>query len=230
MVPKNRVGRQRNKPKKRRDPRPQCMTASLSEARRRGRIAIGSSSSSSSQYESAPCQSHRPNLGTALQQKAVHHHEYAQAELRVVTKERQAMQLQVEKLQADMERNEKIVSEAPLRHAEEAASAVLRDLETHTSATEPIERLIHHHQNNVGEESSESRSCVAAARSTLKQWREAVRVAVLAQKEREEQEPETHHLERDAELSLRVANGEARISALEQEERTGVGPGGCGNC
>ena len=33
----------------------------------------------------------------------------------------------------------------------------------------------------------------------------------------------------DAESSLRVANAEARISALEQKERTGVDPGGCGS-
>ena len=46
-------------------------------------------------------------LESLLQQKAIHHHEYGQAELKVVTEERQSMQLQ-----ADMERNEKIMSEA----------------------------------------------------------------------------------------------------------------------
>jgi hypothetical protein len=83
----------------------------------------------------------RLRQATALQQKAIHHHECAQAELKVVTEERQSMQLQVEKLQAHMEKNEKIVSEAqdalkaaeaqqeseaPHRHVEEAASAVLK--------------------------------------------------------------------------------------------------------
>ena len=51
----------------------QC-NGSLSKARRQGLIAIGSRSSSN-QYELAPSQTHRPNLGTALQQKVIHHHE-----------------------------------------------------------------------------------------------------------------------------------------------------------
>ena len=59
------------------------------------------------------------------------------------------------------------------------------------------------HQN--GEESSEVRSSVAAARFTLDQRREAVRVAVQTQKV-------------DAEVSLCAANDtEARISAVEQK-------------
>ena len=56
---------------------------------------------------------------------------------------------------------------------------------------------------------------MAVARSILEQRPPAVRVAVRAQKEEEEQEPETQHLETDAELSLRVTNAEAHISALE---------------
>ena len=59
------------------------------------------------------------------------------------------------------------------------------------------------HQND-GEESSEVRSSVAAARFTLEQRREAVRVAEQTQRA-------------DAELSLRVAIGEVRISALERK-------------
>ena len=96
-------------------------------------------------------------------------------------------------------------SEAPHRHVEEAVSAALKsqnDSETH-QCTEPIESLSVNHQND-GEESSEVRSSVAAARFTLEQRREAVRVAVQTQKA-------------DAELSLRVANAEARTSAWEQK-------------
>ena len=59
------------------------------------------------------------------------------------------------------------------------------------------------HQDD-GEELSGGRSSVAAARSTLEGRTEAVRVAVQTQKA-------------DGELSLRVANAEARISALEQK-------------
>ena len=117
------------------------------------RIANGSRSSSS-QYELSSSQTHRPNLETALHQKVLHHHECAQAEIKVVTDDRQSTRLQAEKLQADMERNEKFVSEtwealraaeeqlhseAPHRHAEEAASAALKstnDSETHT----PVQR------------------------------------------------------------------------------------------
>ena len=131
--------------------------------------------------------------------------------------------LQAEKLQADTEENEKFVfeawealggaeeqphSEAPHRRAEEAESAVLKsqnDSETHTNATEPIESLSVNHQDD-GEESSEGRSSVAGARSTLEGRPEAVRVAVQA-------------LKTDAELSLRVSNAEARISALEHLEQ-----------
>ena len=123
------------------------MQDSLSQARHRG--------SSSSQYELAPSQKHRSNLGTALRQKVMHHHECAQAEIKAVTEERQSTQLQVEKLQAGMERNEKFVSEAweplraaeeqrhseaPHRHVEEAVSAVLKsqsDSKTHSSARNP---------------------------------------------------------------------------------------------
>ena len=48
---------------------------SLSKARRRGRIAIGSRSSSS-QHELASSQTHHSNFGTALhQKKVIHHHE-----------------------------------------------------------------------------------------------------------------------------------------------------------
>ena len=100
----------------------------------------------------------------------------------MVTEDRQSMQLQVEKLQADMERNEKFVSKAweavraaeEQRHSEGAAptrSAVLKsqnDSETYTSATESIESMSVDHQND-GEESSEGRSSVAAARSALEQ-------------------------------------------------------------
>ena len=43
----------------------------------------------------------RPNLGTALHQSVSHHHESAQAEIKVVTEDRQSMRLQVRKLQAD---------------------------------------------------------------------------------------------------------------------------------
>ena len=99
-------------------------------------------------------------------------------------------------------------SEAPLRRSEEAESAVLKsqnDSETHTSVTELIKSLSVNHQNN-GEESSEGRSSVAAARSTLEERPEAVHVAVQTQKT-------------DAELSLRVANVEARISVLEHLEQ-----------
>ena len=67
---------------------------------------------------------------------------------------------------------------------------------------EPIESLSLNHQND-GEESSEGLTSVAVARSTLEQRPEAVRVAVQTQKA-------------DAELGLRVANAEARISASEQ--------------
>ena len=92
----------------------------------------------------------------------------------------------VEKLQADTERNEKFVSEAwealraaeeqrhseaPHRHAEEAVSAVLKsrnDSETHTHQCS----LSVNHRDD-GEESSEGRSSVAAAR---------VRLAVQTQK------------------------------------------------
>ena len=105
--------------------------------------------SSSSQYELGP------SLETALHQKVIHHHECAQAEIKVVTEDRQSTRLQAENLQADMERNEKFVFgaweapraaeeqrhfEAPHRHAEKAPSAVLKsqnDSATHTSATEP---------------------------------------------------------------------------------------------
>ena len=76
------------------------------KARRRGRIANGSRSSSS-QYELASWQTHRPNLETALHQKVIHHHVSAQEEIKFVTKDRQSMRLQAEKLQADMEENEK---------------------------------------------------------------------------------------------------------------------------
>ena len=76
------------------------------------------------------------------------------------------------------------------------------------------------HQND-GEESSEGRSSVAAARSTLEQRPEAVRVAVQT-------------LKADAELSLRVANAETRISVFGTfgtgSERTGVDPGGGRSC
>ena len=104
------------------------MHDSLSKARR-WLIANGIRGSSS-QYELAPSQKHCSNLGTALRQKVIHLHECAQT-----------MQLQVEKLQADMERIEKFVSEAwealrapddkrhseaPHRHVEEAVSAALR--------------------------------------------------------------------------------------------------------
>ena len=148
-------------------------------------------------------------------QKVIHHHEFAQA----VTEDRQSMQLQAKKLQPDMKRNEKFVSEAwealraaeeqrhseaPHRHAEEAASAVLKsqnDVETHTSATEPNEILSVNHRND-GEKSSVGRSFVAAARSTLEGRPEAVYVAVQAEKT-------------DAELRLRVDSAEVRISALE---------------
>ena len=118
------------------------------------------------------------------------------------------MRLQAEKLQADMEGNEKFVfeawealraaeeqqhSEAPHRRAEEAESAVRKsqnDSETHTSATELIESLSVNHQDD-GEESSDGRSSAAAARSVL------------------EERPEAVH----------VANVEARISALEHLEQ-----------
>ena len=131
------------------------------------------------------------------------------------------MRLQAEKLQADMEGTEKFVfeawealraaqeqrhSETPHRHEEEAASAVLKsqnDSDTYTSAMEPIESLSVNHQDD-GEESSEGRSSVTAARSTLEGRPETVCVAVQTQKA-------------DALLSLRVANAEARISALEQK-------------
>ena len=56
-------------------------------------------------------------------------------------------------------------SEAPHRHKEEAASAVLKsqnDSETHTSATEPIESLNVNHRDDC-EESFEGRSVVAGA-------------------------------------------------------------------
>ena len=59
------------------------------------------------------------------------------------------------------------------------------------------------HQDDV-EESSEARSSVAAARSTLEGRPEAVRAAVQT-------------LKTDAELGLRVANAEAHILALEQK-------------
>merc|ERR1712136_328256 len=227
----------------------------------------------------------RLRQATALQQKAIHHHECAQAELKVVTEERQSMQLQVEKLQEDMERNEKIVSEAqdalkaaeaqqeseaPHRHVEEAASAVLKSQkeaatslnrameearafasEAQVGATEPVESLGFDLQDNV-EESSEVRS-LTAARSTLAERQESLRAAIQAQRDtqealdaarlemqnskaqleehtdmvrarddatsqdEEDREPETQHLEADAEMSLRVANAEARVSALEQE-------------
>ena len=54
---------------------------------------------------------HRPNLRTALHQKVINHHECTQAEVKVVTEDRQFMRLQVRKLQADMERDEKFVSD-----------------------------------------------------------------------------------------------------------------------
>ena len=73
-----------------------------------------------------------------------------------MTEERQSLQLQVEKLQTDTERNEKFVSEAwealraaeeqrhseaPHRHVEEAVSPVLKrqseKTHTHTTARNP---------------------------------------------------------------------------------------------
>ena len=47
-----------------------------------------------------------------MHQKDAHHHECAQAEITVVTEDRQSTRLQAEKLQADMEGNEKFVFEA----------------------------------------------------------------------------------------------------------------------
>ena len=72
-----------------------------------------------------------------------------------------------------------------------------------TSARNPSKILSVDHQDD-GEESSEVRSSVAAARSTLEQRQEAVLVAAQTQKA-------------DAELSLRMTNAEAHISALEQK-------------
>ena len=145
-------------------------------------------------YELAPSQKHRPNLGTALHQKVIHHHECAQVEIKVVTEDRQSMRLQVRKLQADTERDEEFVSEAweapraseeqrhsdaTHRHAEKADSSEEpeRVRDTHTSATEPIESPSVNHRDD-GEESSEGRSSVAAAGSTVEGRPEAVRVAV----------------------------------------------------
>ena len=88
----------------------------------------------------------------------------------MVTEDRQPTRLQAQNLQADMEGNEKFVfgawealrvaeeqrhSEAPHRHAEEAASAVLKgqnDSERCTSATELIKSLSVNHQDD-GKES-----------------------------------------------------------------------------
>ena len=148
----------------------------------------------------------------------------AQVELKVAIEERQSTQLQVEKLKADMEKNEKIMSEArePLR-AVEGASALRgvaptregnclrgsgelgRLSNTHTSASEPIESLIlNHHQNN-GEES----------------FRWQIQCDSV----------EAHPLDTDAKLSLRVGNAVARISALEQKVREREWtPGGSRSC
>ena len=92
------------------------------------------------------------------------------------------------------------------QHSEAQQSVVLKsqyDPERHASATELIESLSVNQQDD-GEESSEGRSSVAAARSTLEERPEAVRVAEQTRKT-------------GAELSLRVANAEARISAMEQK-------------
>ena len=193
------------------------MRDSLSKARRRGCIATDSRSSSS-QYELAPSQKHRSNLGTALRQKVIHHHECTQAEIQAVTEERQSMQLKVEKLQSHMERNEKFVSEAwESAESGRGATALRGAAPAHkkscVSGSEEPERFkdtpVHGTHREPEREPPKRRrgvirGQVAAARFTLEQRREAVRVAVQTQKA-------------DAELSLRVANAEARISALEQK-------------
>ena len=149
---------------------------------------------------------------------AIHNHEYAQTKLKVVTEERQSMQLQ-----ADMERNEKVEFQA-----RETLRAVLKsqsDSEAHTSDTEPIEILSLDNQND-GEESSEGRSSVTTAQYIQEQRPQAVRVA-QAQNREEEQEPETQHLDTDAELSVCACQRRGtHLGFGTGGERTGISQGG----
>merc|ERR1712135_245557 len=73
-------------------------------------------------------------------------------------------------------------------------------------------------QRDTQEALDAARLEVQNSKAQLEEHTDMVRARDAAtSQDEEDREPETQHLQADAEMSLRVANAEARVSALEQE-------------